>query len=417
MKGYKWEILSLVIFITGCCLCYDVCAQEKITDTTYYNSEWKICEAPMAAYYRVGDLMLADSLLIFHGPFKDYTYDHRLLGSGVYVNGRKDGFFIFYYQNGVVHFSGRYSQDSLLGMWRWNYPGGQERATIYFPGIEQEFKFVTYRDEAGRTSLENGSGSFKWETSADNNFLSQQVRGSFEKGKRDSKWIYSYPNAASDFGNLYETYNREGVFIGGGGVSYRNNRVLKRPISFNFIQQRFLAFESMGIDNIFKMYGDDKMSFSLLKYLMYKKPISIDLQKIAPLNVFDTVMKLLLKMINTSPGYVAYNTSKIEFNISKNGSLENIAFTAFSRREEIYLEYVLEKIKNIQHYNPNPRLYEVYVNGMTIKNAPSHNDRRRTHAMRKIILSSLPKGQMDYVFKNQRLADKYEQQGYFIWQP
>ncbi|MEO7263663.1 MAG: hypothetical protein ABIW38_02065 [Ferruginibacter sp.] len=173
----------------------------------------------------------------------------------------------------------------------------------------------------------------------------------------------------------------------------------------------------MGIDNIFKIYGDGKMSFTLLKYLFYKKPVNFDLQNTAPLNIFDTVMKLLLQMINNRPMNAVYNTSKIEFSIGKNGSLENIAFTAFSRREEIYLEYVFEKIKNIPQYNPNPRLYEVYINRMTIKNAPLNDDPRRTHTTRKIILSSLLKGQIDYVFKNQRLAEKYQQQEYFIWQP
>ncbi len=412
-------IISSLLF---CIACFFInkksFSQQKITDTIYYNYEWKICEKPMAEYYRVGDIVLADTVLIYAGPFRDYSFDHRLLASGAYSpNSKKDGLFIFYYPNGIIQASGKYSQDSLLGMWRWNYHDGSERATIYFPGIEQEFKFITYKDDRGKITLENGTGEFVWEPNPFDAITVQQVKGNFSEGKREGKWIYTYPLAQSDFMNLYERYDNEGKFINGGGVTYSNNRIIKRPTPFRFSPPRLKAWESMSVDKIFKLNGESQLSYTLLKYLMDKKNSELDMQKIHPNNIFDTIMKVLVSVLYTDIRSCEYNESKIDFNIGGSGRLENFSFTSFSKREKFYLQYVLEKFKNIQSFNPNTRLYTVYVNSYRKKGGHFHPGTNQVKINYPFILSSLPKAQMDYVFKNVRIFEKHTQLGYFIWQP
>jgi antitoxin component YwqK of YwqJK toxin-antitoxin module len=366
----------------------------------------------------VGDIILADTLLMYAGPFKDYSSENKLLASGAYaINGKKDGFFTFYYPSGIIQASGTFSQDSLLGMWRWNYPDGNERATVYFPGIEQEFKIITYKDERGRTTLENGTGEFVWQTNPIDAYSVQQVRGYFIKGRREGKWIYTYPKAESDFLNVYERYDTEGKFVNGGGITYSNNRVIKKPTAFRFSPIRLRAWESMSVDNIFSLNGDQRLSYTLLKYLSDKNSLEVDMQKIKANAVFETIMKVLVNVMNPEPNSFVYNESKIDFNIGSNGRLVNIYFTSFNNRQKIYLQYILEKFRNIQSYNPNSRLYTVFVNSFQWNKGNFHTETNKIKFKNRFILSSLPKGQMDYVFKNVRIFEKHAELGYFIWQP
>lgn len=412
------RLLYAVLFTTCLLINTSGYSQQKITDTIHYNYDWKICEKPIAEYYRVGDIALADSVLIYTGAFKDYSYDHRLLASGEYAtNGKKDGLFIFYFPNGIIQASGKYSQDSLLGFWRWNYFNGNERAVIYFPGIEQEFKFINYKDERGRTTLENGNGEFVWELNPLENFVIQKVKGSFVQGRREGKWIFSYPRAESDYMNLFERYDKEGKFVNGGGATYSNNRIIKRPTPFHFSPLRLKAWESMNYDNIFKLNGENLLSYTLLKYLVDKKNVELDMQNMHPNTNFDTIMRVLVTVMSTGIRSYVYNESKIEFNIGMNGRLENLSFTGFNIREKIYLQYILEKFKNIKSYNPNPRLYTIYVNSYKRHIGHAPHDGSHLKINYPFILSSLPKAQMDYVFKNMRLFEMHTQLGYFIWQP
>ena len=276
---------------------------------------------------------------------------------------------------------------------------------------------ISYKDDRGRITLENGTGEFVWETNPLDAITVQQVKGNFNKGRREGKWIYTYPMAQSDYMNLYERYDNEGKFMNGGGATYSNNKIIKKPMPFYFSPLRLKAWESMSIDKIFKLNGENLLSYTLLKYLVDKKNLELDMQKIHPNNLFDTIMKVLVKVMNTDTRSFVYNESKIDFNIGRSGRLVNFDFTRFSRSEKKYLQYVLEKFKNIPSFNPNTRLYTVYVNSYLKKGMHYHSEALKLKIKNPFILSSLPKAQMDYVFKNVRIFEKHSQLGYFIWQP
>ncbi len=59
-------------------------AQQKITDTVYFNNNWQICEQPIANYYRTGTLVIKDNVCYYWGHIKDFTIDNRLLMDGEY---------------------------------------------------------------------------------------------------------------------------------------------------------------------------------------------------------------------------------------------------------------------------------------------------------------------------------------------
>src|SRR6187402_1946489 len=83
---------------------------QKISDTIFFNSEWRICEKPLAAYYRIGTIQI-DSLWKYTGSFKDYSLAGIIQNEGEYSEeGHRDGRFKYYDAEGKLVAMGNYKQ-------------------------------------------------------------------------------------------------------------------------------------------------------------------------------------------------------------------------------------------------------------------------------------------------------------------
>lgn len=66
------------------------------------------------------------------GIWKSYSEDGVELSMEIYVNGKRDGFTIVRYPNGVPRYTGNYSKDQKVGMWRFfDQSGKQTDSTNY----------------------------------------------------------------------------------------------------------------------------------------------------------------------------------------------------------------------------------------------------------------------------------------------
>src|SRR5690349_16351626 len=123
---------------------------QLITDTIYFNGAWRICEKPIARYYRLGTLSI-DSIWFYKGKFKDYNVeDNKLICEGEYNDkGQRDGLFRFYYPNGKLMLSGKFWQGLMLGDWEWWYSNDSLKAIINFDGPSDDFVLTNFKLPVG----------------------------------------------------------------------------------------------------------------------------------------------------------------------------------------------------------------------------------------------------------------------------
>jgi len=63
---------------------------------------------------------------------------NQLFIDGIYVNGEREGLWMFRYSNGQLAMEGKYKTGELDGMWRfWNKDGEREEDEVYADGVKQ----------------------------------------------------------------------------------------------------------------------------------------------------------------------------------------------------------------------------------------------------------------------------------------
>ncbi len=411
MKTLKTLKLLLALIITTTSY-----SQEKITDTIFYDYDWKICEQQNADYYRAGAMFRIDNMLYYNGPFKDYTVSNQLVADGNYLDGRKNGLFNFYYENGIVECSGKFDQDSLLAVWRWNYPDGKEHASIYFPGMEQEFKFITYRDETGSAILENGTGKFVWETISFG-LNKQIVYGNFESGRRAGEWRYRFPGTKYR-NDLFEYYDDEGKLTGGKVFGFKDRATLTVKTPYQFVPQQIAITEAVKHSPLFLKYGGENFPKNMIGYLENQQPFDIDLAEMEVDSVYTNIVRTLSENIIYKNSGFTVRDSKITFKVGAGGRLEDIKLTGVTQQEEKKLKYFLEKFKSIKIPADTELaplgIFTIYINIYKIKQPVNSDNGFVLTDFERLFFSSMPLKQLQNIFEDKAKEEKYFFRGYFI---
>ena len=81
---------------------------------------------------------------------------------GNYLNDKRNGNFIFYYDNGKIKNEGNYENNRRIGKWKYYYSSGQLKQTVIFRNINNinDISVVEFYDTEGNQLIENGNG--KW---------------------------------------------------------------------------------------------------------------------------------------------------------------------------------------------------------------------------------------------------------------
>lgn len=336
---------------------------QKITDTIFYNKKWAICEKPLAAYYRIGTLAI-DSFWFYTGKVKDYTVADSLIMDGEYSqDGYKNGVFNFYYPNGKLHVSGQFLNDKMSGNWKWNYPDGTLEAIIDFPEEEKNFRFITYRDEAGKVILENGTGDFVWHSDIfRSKFSGYKVQGSFKMGKRCDTWKYYRETGIGDL-QCKETYSDDGRFKRGRwfGIQY-NEQIDSSIIHFNFTPDEIKITELMTYDDFFRKSGKDKADLVLVNYLLNRTSSEITVKD----SSFEKAFSFMLNTLDSYRDKFDYTSKEINgtitFKLGEKGYPEDISINGenITEKEKEFLFFLMNKFRNIQMPGTNDVAIEGY---------------------------------------------------------
>ena len=163
----------------------------EITDTgkvKYYLSKtFQISHEDCLEYYMICSfdkdyLKLQDSVCI-------YFKRKQKKMEGFYRNGKRDGLFIWYHDNGIIECKGEYALDQRKGIWEYFYPKGNIHKRIY-NNNNTELILDLY-DETGKQLVKDGEGYFNDTVLISGTGTSPyQVKGSVMKGTPTGIWEF-----------------------------------------------------------------------------------------------------------------------------------------------------------------------------------------------------------------------------------
>ncbi|MFT3911523.1 MAG: hypothetical protein QM737_19015 [Ferruginibacter sp.] len=343
-----------ILIVPTLLFCYvSAKAQYKITDTIYYSQFWKICEQPVASYYRAGILASFNDKWYYTGEVKDYKMDNTLIMEGKYnEDGIKDGEYKFYYPDGKLMAKGKYDNGMFAEKWTWYYPNGNEEAIMDFSQKQNQIEIVKFTDSAGNTTLDNGTGDFTWYSDPfEWEHYAYKFTGSYKDGKRSGTWHFEpYPKKEDDKRSSFRLkYNRLGQVMKD-EYDYSKSIAMYTSMMFYINASKLRITESMKYDDLFNINADSTALSALAYYLIDHKPIEVDLRYKLFSVAYNTILKTLdhykYKLHFTQDREI---NCKLEFTVGSKG-LENINFsgTGLTADEMNYFIYILKKFKNVE---------------------------------------------------------------------
>jgi antitoxin component YwqK of YwqJK toxin-antitoxin module len=137
------------------------------------------------------------------GDWKLYYPSGELRAQGAYVNGLKEGDWMFFFSNGKQEQKGAYKVDLPVGAWKWYYTSGAlHRDELYRKGKE-DGRAIEY-DSTGKVINEgdyvDGLKNGAWLLTVNDHTES----GNYVDGEKDGEWVWTYQNGQKAFEGSFQ---------------------------------------------------------------------------------------------------------------------------------------------------------------------------------------------------------------------
>jgi antitoxin component YwqK of YwqJK toxin-antitoxin module len=249
MRYFKPFVVTLLFFLSVL-----IGSAQSVKDTIYYDNYWRICEKPVARYFRVGELVLMPQWHFVDGV-KDFYTEGQLEMTGHYLpTGKKDGLFTFYHPNGKLKKTGRFANDTMKGTWSYYDTKGE----VYFQvncENSRAFTPLFIKNPGGDTLLKDGTGRFAFKLldypAVFADAMDIMVKGQCRQGKRVGQWTYDvfYNN---DWRLAAKENYEAGIFQGGTAVTANGESELQHPaFSSELAMSKLMQTESFAHDIVF----------------------------------------------------------------------------------------------------------------------------------------------------------------------
>ncbi len=199
----------------------------------FYDGNWNEIENEWSAeYYRIGQ---RDSIGNWQGVARDYFKNGDVQMKGKYIDGLKNGVFIYYSDRRTYESAGRYEKELRVGKWEQFHWNGKIQSEIFYA---KNAYIKSVWDSLGNQQVANGNGKIiTW--FANGKILEE---GSLKNGMRQDFWHGFY----SDGKPHYEEFYQNNELIKGISSSKRGER-------YTYDQSSNYPFPVGGI-NSFKEY-------------------------------------------------------------------------------------------------------------------------------------------------------------------
>jgi antitoxin component YwqK of YwqJK toxin-antitoxin module len=172
--------------------------QKKLnleTKRIFYDADWKEIDDPsIAYYYRIGTV---DSLGRWQGALRDYYRNGSVQMKGKYLDGMKDGVFIYYTNRNTYSSAGRYVKEESVGKWENYHWNGVLESEVYYN--DESFTRNIW-DSLGRQQVVNGRGKYvRWHA---NGQVAEE--GNYDGGKKTGNWYGYHDDGTPYFREFYQ---------------------------------------------------------------------------------------------------------------------------------------------------------------------------------------------------------------------
>lgn len=181
-------------------------AEAQVFKKLYYNKDWILTSESSAVFVRDG--AIDTEKYWFTGKVEDFTKEGKLVMSGWYARGEKNGLFTGYDATGRKLWEGSYYDGDRVGEWDYYYADGSLKSKMRF--VDKRMEVITYNDSTGKALVDKGTGPW---TAEYDEYQGEHivVRGQFKNYKHDGAWTWSLKN-----GKTWSTSNfRKGKFVDG----------------------------------------------------------------------------------------------------------------------------------------------------------------------------------------------------------
>ena len=145
-----------------------------------------------------------DSLGRRQGDWKLFYQDGTVRAKGNYVTGLREGPWTYFYSNARIEQSGIYKTDKPTGAWKWFFTNGQLHREDMYRNGKEEGTSIEY-DSTGNVINEGefvaGARNGKWKLTVNDH----SEEGQFLDGERDGLWKWFYGNGERMFEGEFQS--------------------------------------------------------------------------------------------------------------------------------------------------------------------------------------------------------------------
>lgn len=178
--------------------------------TRFYSEDGKIINSKI---YKDGDLIgegIYDERGYQQGKWKEFYPGGELRAEGEYIDGRRNGEWIFYHQNGKIEQKGKFLKGAKpSGNWVWYYESGNLLREEKFTAGVEDGAMVEYND-SGRVITKGEYIDGEKEGPWFNEDGDVREEGNYKNGQRDGLWKTYYKNGKLAFEGKYIDGNPDG---------------------------------------------------------------------------------------------------------------------------------------------------------------------------------------------------------------
>lgn len=296
----------------------------QVVEKLHYNRYWQLTTRDSTHFYRVCVFDTVDQ--VFTGDVKDYTKNGKVIMTGHYFRGEKNGPFVTYFANGKKESEGAFEDNVRVGVWHYFYPNGSPKQEVSFGLGDTRVNY--FKDSTGVMLMTNGSGAWREEYEEESSHIKIINHGSFNNYQKEGTWSSILENGTPWITMTY----KEGRFTHGYMDIDGEKFELFGPIK-NFM---LLPYKHTATEQFARAKGITRVDYPFIRKLPWAEATHIskadDIYSVAEfsaspiggLQAFYKATDALLKYPPAAKSKGIQGRVFLEFIINKDGSLSDI---------------------------------------------------------------------------------------------
>lgn len=221
---------------------------------------------------RVTDFVVSKN--VFTGPFKDFDHNGKVILTGSYLDGIKEGLFKAYHPNGALKWEMTFKDNQPLGEAKYFYPDG--KPMLVLDHREQALHIMGFWDQRGRQRVIDGEGNYAFKMPivfySEYGYPFYERKGKLKGGLPIGYWVTNFLDEKNR-AELYmeEQFSSNGILLEGYNLFLDENYDRPAPLipTESFPIAEALTFKQCNFDDFsgFNSYLQETLqnAFSLVE--------------------------------------------------------------------------------------------------------------------------------------------------------